>query len=104
MFTHDVNIDVPFITALGVAYNHLGKMHEGVSRSWIQEEIFVNSFMVCLCHLVNTRLFSPWVDHRKVNAVTPIIITMLSMILKARCEFYENEGKQVVNKCCRKLT
>ena len=30
LFTHDVNIDVPFITALGVAYNHLGKMHEVV--------------------------------------------------------------------------
>ena len=35
LFTHDVNIDVPFITALGVAYNHLGKMRKSVFRSWV---------------------------------------------------------------------
>ena len=41
MFTHDVNIDVPFITALGVAYNHLGNTLKGVPRSCIQEQLLV---------------------------------------------------------------
>ena len=76
-FTHDVNIDVPFITALGVAYDHLREMRKSVFRSLIQEELYVP---VEMCYLVNTRFLSPWVDHRKVNAVSPGI-TMLSEVL-----------------------
>ena len=41
VFTHDVDIDVPFIAALGVAYDHLGKMRKSVFRSLIQEELYV---------------------------------------------------------------
>ena len=78
-FTHDVNIDVPFITALGVAYNHLGDMLKGVSRSCIQEQLLVfivlRSGETCLCYLVDTRFFSPRIDHRKVNAVSPVTMS-----------------------------
>ena len=43
----------------------------------LQEELYVP---VEMCYLVNTRFLSPWVDHRKVNAVSPGI-TMLSEVL-----------------------
>ena len=43
----------------------------------LQEQLYVP---VEMCYLVNTRFLSSWVDHRKVNAVSPGI-TMLSEVL-----------------------
>ena len=57
--------------------------HKSVFRSWVQEELcgpVYCSRETCSCYLVDTRFFSPWVDHRKVNAVSPGI-TMLNEVL-----------------------